>query len=263
MDFLEPNPETEPLIFDSHAHYDDPKFDEVREELLSALPRCGVSGAVTCGCDQASSHAAMRLAEQYEYLYFAAGIHPENIESGSTVSEIRPFLSHPKCVAVGEIGLDYYWRQDNKPEQIALFEQQLALANRLELPVIVHDREAHADTLALLQKHRPCGVVHSFSGSVEMAKELLSIGLYIGVGGVVTFRNAKKLPDVVRMLPADRLLLETDAPYLAPVPYRGKLNHSAMILLTAEAVAAIRGVSVREILKTTDQNAKKMFGLPV
>ena len=154
-------PYTEPLIFDSHAHYDDAKFDEIRAELLAELPVHGVCGVVNCGCDTASSKAALALAEKYPYFYAAVGIHPENI-GGGEVAEIEELARRKKCVAIGEIGLDYYWVDDNKEQQRALFEEQLVLANRLNLPVIVHDREAHADTLELLKKHRPKGVVHSF-----------------------------------------------------------------------------------------------------
>ena len=210
-DFLEESPLSEPLIFDSHAHYDDAKFDNIRDKLLEALPRHGVCGVINCGCDTLSSKKALAYAEKYPYIYAAVGVHPENI-GGGTAAEIEELSKHKKCIAIGEIGLDYYWVSDNKKEQIDLFEEQLILANRLRLPVIVHDRDAHADTLELLKKLRPRGVVHSFSGSAQMAKEILNLGMYIGIGGVITFKNAKKLPEVVEMLPEDRFLLETDAP---------------------------------------------------
>ena len=164
-------------------------------------------------------------------------------------------------MAIGEIGLDYYWVDDNKEQQRALFEEQLALANSLNLPVIVHDRDAHADTLELLKKHRPKGVVHSFSGSAEMAKEILNLGMYIGIGGVLTFKNAKKLPEIAAALPSDRFLLETDAPYLAPVPYRSKINNSALILLVAEKLAELRNTDCESILKNSLNNAEKLFGI--
>lgn len=259
MEFLNSYPFETPLIFDSHAHYDDNKFSDNREELLSSLPDGGVAGVITCGCDTLSSKAAKELSEKYGYIYFAAGIHPESIDSGSLLCDIEEISKHKKCVAIGEIGLDYYWVSDNKEEQKKLFEAQLELANRLGMPVIVHDRDAHADTLALLKKYRPAGVVHSFSGSPEMAKEFLEIGMYIGVGGVVTFKNAKRLPEVVKLLPDDRLLLETDAPYLTPVPYRSKLNHSAMILLTAQKIAELRNTETEKILTDTLRNSHKLF----
>lgn len=247
------------LIFDSHAHYDDAKFDSCREELLDQLPQQGVCGVVTCGCDGASSSAALALAEKYDYIYAAVGIHPENLESKTPLDEIKCLAATKKCVAIGEIGLDYYWSKDNKDEQKAVFEAQLILANALRLPVIVHDRDAHADTLSLLKKHRPHGVVHCFSGSPEMAEELLRLGLYLGVGGVITFKNAKRLPEVVQMIPEDRLLLETDCPYLAPEPFRGQLCHSGLIALTADKIAAIRGTTRDEILMITRKNAQNFF----
>ncbi len=253
-------PYDEALIFDSHAHYDDAKFDDEREALLAELPSHGVCGVVNCGCDTASSKTALKLADSYGYIYAAVGIHPENI-GGGTVNEIRTLVKHKKCVAIGEIGLDYYWVSDNKEQQKALFSQQLELANEINKPVIVHDRDAHSDTLELLKKHRPKGVVHSFSGSSEMAKEILKLGMYIGIGGVITFKNAKKLPEVVKMLPEDRFLLETDAPYLTPVPYRSKINNSAMIYLTAQKIAEIRNTDTVHILTAAQENAKNLFGI--
>ena len=260
IDFLEEHPLKEPLIFDSHAHYDDKKFEEIRDSLLENLPQHGVCGIINCGCDTESSKKALTFAEKYPYIYAAVGVHPENI-GGGTVLEIEGLTKQKKCVAIGEIGLDYYWVSDNKEEQKALFEEQLLLANRLRLPVIVHDRDAHADTLEILKKHRPKGVVHSFSGSRDMAQEILKLGMYIGIGGVITFKNAKKLPEVVEILPEDRFLLETDAPYLTPVPYRGKINHSAMIYYTAEKIAEIRNTSVEHILEVTKKNAEKLFNI--
>lgn len=259
-DFLEESPLSEPLIFDSHAHYDDAKFDKIRDELLEALPRHGVCGVINCGCDTLSSKKALAYAEKYPYIYAAVGVHPENIDGG-TAAEIEELSKHKKCVAIGEIGLDYYWVSDNKEEQIALFEEQLILANRLRLPVIVHDRDAHADTLELLKKHRPRGVVHSFSGSREMAREILELGMYIGIGGVITFKNAKKLPEIVEMLPEDRFLLETDAPYLTPVPYRGEINHSDMIYYTAKKIAELRSTTVEQVLSSARKNTENLFGI--
>ncbi len=260
IDFLEESPLNEPLIFDSHAHYDDKKFDGIRGELLDSLPNHGVCGVINCGCDTESSKEALSFAEKYPYIYAAVGVHPENI-GGGTVTEIEELAKHKKCVAIGEIGLDYYWVSDNKEKQKALFEEQLILANKLKLPVIVHDRDAHADTLEILKNHRPKGVVHSFSGSPEMAKEILKLGMYIGIGGVITFKNAKKLPEVVEMLPEDRFLLETDAPYLTPVPHRGEINHSAMIYHTAKKIAEIKNTTVDEVLSSARKNTENLFGI--
>lgn len=261
IEFLNETPLTSPLIFDTHAHYDDERFNEIRDELLSSLENNGVGGVITCGCDKESSLKALSMAEKYPNVFAAVGIHPCNLESKTSISEIEELAKHKKCVAIGEIGLDYYWTQDNKPQQKKVFIEQLELAKKLELPVIIHDRDAHADTLEILKEYKPKGVLHSFSGSPEMAKELLDLGLYIGVGGVITFKNARKLPEVVKMLPNDRLLLETDAPYLTPVPYRGKTNHSAMIYFSAEKIAEIKETSTKEILKQTFANAQKLFNI--
>lgn len=259
MDFINETPLKEPLIFDTHAHFDDRKFDGIREELLKKLPHSGVKYVINCGCDGESSKKAKELAERFDYIYFAAGVHPENLDSKTPLTSIETLANHPKCVAIGEIGLDYYWRGDNKAEQLKVFEEQLVIAKKLGLPVIIHDREAHEDTLNLLKKHRPKGVLHGFSGSVEMAREILKIGMYVGVGGVITFKNAKKLPDVVDMLPIDRIVFETDCPYMAPVPYRGKINNSAMIYFIAQKTAEIKGISVEEMLQKATENSKKLF----
>ena len=259
MEYLNESPLTKSVIFDSHAHYYDERFDGERDTLFDLLPKHGVGAVVNCGCDIQSSRQAIELSEKYGYVYSAVGFHPENIPSDSDLMEIKKMAEHEKCVAIGEIGLDYYWAPEKAEEQKIAFEKQIALAKEMELPIIVHDREAHKDTLDILLKHKPQGVLHSYSGSVEMARELLKIGMYIGISGVVTFKNAKKLPDVVKMLPLDRLLLETDAPYLAPVPYRGKTNNSAMIYLTAEKIAEIKGVDVSVVLDSAFDNAVRLF----
>lgn len=250
-----------PQIFDSHAHYDDGKFDGIRDDLLNKMSTSGVCGVISCSVDGNSAKETLALAEKYDFLYAAVGIHPENLKSNTTINEIEELSKHKKCVAIGEIGLDYYWESDNKEKQIKVFEEQLILANKLNLPVIVHDRDAHADTLELLKKHKPKGVVHCFSGSVEMAEEILKIDMYIGVGGVVTFKNAKKLPDVVKIIPDERLLVETDCPYLAPEPFRGKLCHSGHIALTAEKLAQIKNTTRDYIFEITAKNAKNLFNL--
>ena len=261
IDYLDLSPLKEPLIFDTHAHYDDDRFSEIEEELFESLPRHGVGKIVTCGCDGESSQKALDLADKYPFCYAAVGIHPGNIESNTPLEIISNLAKHKKCVAIGEIGLDYYWVQDNKEAQKQIFVEQIKLAKELNLPVIVHDREAHADTLEILKKYKPKGVVHSFSGSVEMAEEILKLGMYLGIGGVITFKNAKKLPDVVKMVPDDKFVLETDAPYLTPVPYRSKTNHSAMIYLTAEKIGELRNTDTEEILKTTFANACNLFNI--
>lgn len=246
-------------IFDTHAHYDDERFNRIRDELFHEMHQNGVCGIVSCGCDEASSKAALKMAEDYSFIYAAVGIHPGNIDSGTTPEQIRSLANHPKCVAIGEIGLDYYWVDDNKQRQIEIFEQQILIAKELDLPILVHDRDAHGDTLEILKRHKPKGVVHCFSGSVEMAQEIIKLGMYIGVGGVITFKNAKKLPDVVRIIPDELLLVETDCPYLSPEPYRGKLCHSGLIKYTAQKIAEIRGTTTEQILNLTAKNAKNLF----
>ena len=246
-------------IFDTHSHYDDIKFDEVRDELLSSLESRNVGKVITCGVDMPSSLRSKKLAEKYDYIYFAAGIHPENMDEACDTDFIKDLSEHEKCVAVGEIGLDYYFDPSSAEKQKQVFEKQLILSKELNLPVIVHDRDAHADTLELLKKHRPKGVVHCFSGSPETAKEIVSLGMYIGIGGVITFKNAKRLPEVAKELPLDRLLLETDCPYLAPEPFRGKLCNSAMIEYTAKRLAEIRNISYEEVLDAAFENAMNLF----
>ena len=248
-------------IFDTHSHYDDDKFDGIREELLDGLFELGLEGIITCGCDIPSSERALKLSEKYPKIYAAAGFHPENLpNTAPDLSAIRELLKNKKAVALGEIGLDYHWDID-KSLQKEWFEAQLKLAADLDIPVIVHDREAHSDTLSLLQKYPVKGVVHCFSGSVDTAKEILKLGMYIGIGGVVTFKNARKTVEVAEMLPGDRILLETDCPYLAPEPYRGKLCHSGLIAFTAKRIAEIRGVSETEIRQKSFENADRLFGL--
>ena len=259
IEFFDATPLKEPLIFDTHAHYEDERFDDVRSEMFENFKYKGVGKILTCGCDKASSIKALAIANKYDYVYAAVGIHPGNIDSGTTLSDIEALASDKKCVAIGEIGLDYYWVQDNKEIQKEIFISQIELAKKLNLPIIVHDRDAHADTLEILKACKPNGVVHSYSGSVEMAEELLKLGMYFGIGGVITFKNAKKLPDVVKMLPEDKILLETDAPYLAPVPYRSKTNNSSLIYLTAEKIAEIRNTTPQHILEISYKNSERLF----
>ncbi|HHV32686.1 TatD family hydrolase [Caproiciproducens sp. LBM24188] len=251
-------------IFDSHAHYDDAAFDEDREVFLAELPQKGICNVVNCGSDLDSSRASIELAAKYPYFYAAAGIHPECVKDApaDAMEQLEVLLSSPKIVAVGEIGLDYHF-EENAPreEQIQLFEEQIQLAKARDLPIIVHDREAHGDTMELLRKHRPKGVVHCFSGSVEMAKEVLRLGMYIGLGGAVTFKNARVPVEVAAAVPAERLLLETDCPYMAPVPFRGKRNDSSLIAWVARRIAEIRGTTPEELLLLTRRNAETLFGI--
>ncbi len=250
-------------IFDSHAHYNDEQFDIDRDSLLASLPEAGIVGIINCGTDVKSSLASLEMAEKYSFIYAACGYHPESaLEfTDDNLIEIEKMLVHPKCVAVGEIGLEYHYDFVPKDVQKYVFEKHLELAVKYDMPVIVHDREAHADTMELLKKYRPKGVLHCYSGSTEMAKEVLKMGMYIGLGGAVTFKNAVKPVEVAEMIPIDRLLLETDCPYMAPVPMRGKRNNSAYISYVAEKIADIKGVSVQELLDITALNTKKLFDI--
>lgn len=250
-------------IFDTHAHYDDSRFDEDREELISSLMDKGVSYIVNCGCDLKSSLTTVELSEKYDFIYAAVGVHAHEAEEATEkdLEKIKELYKKEKVVAVGEIGLDYHYDFSPRERQKEIFEQQLILAKELDLPVIVHDRESHEDSLNLLKKHKPAGVVHCFSGSAEMAKEVVKLGMYIGIGGAVTFKNAKKPVEVVEYLPLDRLLLETDAPYMTPVPFRGQRCDSAHIAYTAEKIAEIKGIDVQELIDICNENAKRLFSI--
>lgn len=250
-------------IFDSHAHYTDKAFNDDRENMLGSLWESGICGVINCGADIESSVFSVELANKYDYIYAACGIHPEEADKipENYIEILKNLAKNEKCVAIGEIGLDYYWRQDNKEKQKELFENQILLSKELDLPIIVHDREAHGDTLEILKKHKPKGVLHCFSGSPETAEEILKLGMYIGLGGALTFKNARKAVEVAEMLPSDRLLLETDCPYMAPVPFRGKRNYSGYIPYIAEKVAEIKGIDPQTVLDITSENAKKLFDL--
>jgi len=252
-------------IFDTHAHYDDAQFDPDRDELLAALPAQGVSLVLDPGCDVASSRAAVALAERHAHVYAAVGWHPENCApyTPESLDELRALARHPKVVAIGEIGLDYHWAE-NPPRELqqAVFRAQLALAAELELPVIVHDRDAHADCLGIVREFPTVrGVFHCFSGSAELARELWRLGWYVGFDGPVTYKNARKALEVAREAPADRFLLETDAPYLAPVPRRGTRNDSRNLVFVAEALAAVRGVTPQALIDAAAENGKRLFGI--
>lgn len=250
-------------IFDTHSHYDDEKFNPDREELMKSLQSQGVSHIVTCGCDIETTQFNFDLAQQYDYVYFAAGFHPECLEGASQedLEIIKNFAQNKKCVAIGEIGLDYHWMSSPKEIQQDFFKAQIELAKKLDMPVIVHDREAHGDTLDILKATKPKGVVHCFSGSKEMAREIIKLGMYIGLNGVVTFNNARKSLEVVREIPIERLVLETDCPYLAPVPMRGKINNSSYIPYIAEKIAGVLGMDAQELLDITNENAKGLYSL--
>ena len=250
------------MIFDTHAHYDDKAFDEDREELLTRLFAEKVGCIVNQGTNLELSKYGISLAKKYDTMYCAVGIHPECVDENSLkeLDGIRQLAGHEKVVAIGEIGLDYYW-DIPKERQKAVFEQQLIMANELAMPVNIHDREAHGDTLAYLKKYRPKGILHCFSGSVEMAREVVKLGMYIGIGGVVTFKNSRKAVEVVQDTPLEALVLETDCPYLAPVPFRGKRNDSGMISYVAEKIAEIKNISVEEVLAVTFANGETVYNM--
>lgn len=249
-------------IFDTHAHYDDSSFDSDREILLSeTLPKSGVCGVISAGVDIKTSKANLELSRKYEYIYFAAGIQPEEVEKidENYIDLLSDIIkSSNKAVAVGEIGLDYHWNTD-RTIQKRVFEEQLRLAKELGKPVVIHDREAHYDTLEILKKYTPAGTLHCFSGSVEIAMEFVKLGLYIGFTGAVTFKNNKKAPKVIEAVPLDRILVETDCPYMAPVPFRGHRSDSSMLVHTIEFIAGIKGLTPEEMAHITAQNARRLF----
>ena len=251
------------MIFETHAHYDDEAFDDDRESLILSLKDRGVVGIVSCGCDIASTVANQNLSHSFDNFYFAAGFHPENLEDFSVedLEKLEPFFADEKCVAVGEIGLDYHWMNSTKEKQRELFVAQIELAKAKGLPVIVHDREAHGDTLDILKATKPSGVLHCFSGSVEMAREVIKLGMFLGFNGVATFKNARKIPEVIREIPLDRIVLETDCPYLAPEPHRGKRNDSSFIPFIAQRIGEILGISAQEVLDVTNKNARALYNL--
>lgn len=251
-------------IFDSHAHYTDEAFDPDRAELLARLPAEGVVGVVDQGANVSSSEAAVRLAAQYPYIRAAVGVHPEDAgnPAENDLSRIEALAADKNVAAIGEIGLDYHFEDACPREtQLRVFEEQLALANRLGLPVVVHDREAHGDTMELLRKHRPRGVVHCFSGSAQMALELVKLGFYIGFTGVVTFKNARRAVEAAAAVPLERILIETDCPYMAPEPFRGQRCDSAMLTRVVERIAGIRGIPAEEAALRFAENACRCFGL--
>ena len=246
-------------LFDTHAHYDDEAFDADRDEVLSTFDGL----VIDPGCTLASSQAAIDLAARHPNVYAAVGIHPEDCDGfqDGDLTELRQLLERPKVVAIGEIGLDYYWAENPPREfQQQVFRVQLALARELELPVIVHDREAHGDTLAIVSEFPEVrGVFHCFSGSPEMAQELLKRGWYLGFDGPVTYKNARRAPEVAAVTPLERMLIETDSPYMTPVPYRGQRNSSAYVHLVAEKLAEWKGVSPEELARVTTENGKRLF----
>ena len=252
------------MYFDSHAHLDDAHFDGDRAAILDDLKNHGVTMVMNVGCDLPSSERSVRLAEQYPFLYAAVGSHPDDADhvDGALLARYRALCASPRVRAIGEIGLDYHYEDVPRAQQRVAFEKQLSLAEELDLPVIVHDRDAHADCLAIVKEFPQVrGVFHCFSGSVEIAQELIKRGWYLGFDGPLTYKNAKKAVEVAKVVPLDRVLLETDSPYMAPVPVRGTRNDSRNVSHIAAKFAEIRGMSTDEIIALTNENGRRFFGI--
>lgn len=252
------------MYFDSHAHLDDARFDNDRDEIFAALQDAEVGLILNVGCDLASSERSVALAERYPFVYAAVGSHPDDADSvdGRLLDRYRALAAHPKVKAIGEIGLDYHYEDVPRARQIIAFEQQLELAEALSLPVIVHEREAHGDAMDIVRRHPDVrGVFHCFSGSKELALWLADRGWYIGFTGVLTFKNARKAVEAASALPLDRILIETDCPYMAPEPYRGRRNDSRYVPQVAKKLAALRGLTAEEAGSITTENARRLFGI--
>ena len=252
------------MIFDTHAHYDDDAFNEDRDTLLASLKENGVGGVVNVSSSMATIKTSIGLAEKYPFIYTSVGVHPDEVGALDEVAYEELFMSakHEKCVAIGEIGLDYYWNKEIKEVQAAAFRRQLDIARELNLPVIIHSREAASDTFEIMKEAYRAGihgVIHCYSYSWEMAKEYIKMGYFIGVGGVLTFKNAAKLKEVVKNAPMESLVLETDCPYLSPVPHRGERNSSINIKYVVETMAELKGVTTEEIERVTWDNAMRLY----
>lgn len=250
-------------IFDSHAHYDDEKFETDRQEVLDGLFSDKICGIINCGCNLESSLMSVELSKKYNGIYAAVGVHPheaENVNDDEFKKTIE-LLNESKVVAIGEIGLDFHYDFSPRDIQIEMFERQVKLSKELDIPIIVHDREAHEETYKILRKYKPKGVVHCFSGSVELAKETVKLGMYIGLGGAVTFKNAVKPVEVAKATPMERILLETDAPYMSPVPMRGKRCQSDMIEYTALKIAEIKEIDYESVINTARKNTEELFNI--
>ena len=254
------------MLFDTHAHMDDRSFDDDREELLAALPGKGISLLMNPGCSYESSLNAIALAEGYDYIYAAVGSHPDVADEvdEALIEKYRNLCSqHPRVKAIGEIGLDYHYEDIPREIQQRAFRLQMELARELDLPVIVHEREAHEDGLKIVDEFPTVkGVFHCYSGSLEMAKELIKRGWYIGFTGVLTFKNARKAIEVAANIPLDRIVIETDCPYMAPVPFRGKRNDPGLVCHMANKLAELRGISPEEAARITLENGKRLYRIP-
>lgn len=254
------------MIFDTHVHYDDKAFDEDREQLLESLKEQGIEAVVNIGASISTTKNTLELMEKYPFVYGAVGVHPSDTGDldEKQIEWLKEISSRPKVVAIGEIGLDYYRDEPDREIQKRWFTRQLELAREVELPVVIHSRDAAKDTLDIMKAQKSQeigGVIHCFSYGVEMAREYLNMGFYLGIGGVLTFQNAKKLKEVVAYMPMDRIVLETDCPYLSPVPNRGKRNSSLNLPYVVEAISGIKGIPAEDVIRITSENAKKMYRL--
>lgn len=253
------------MIFDSHAHYDDEQFNDDREKVIKEIQEKGVIGVLNCGSDLRGTNMSFELANKYDFIYAAVGIHPSyaDIVDEKLIEHLKEMCKNPKVKAIGEIGLDYYWDENpDKEIQKKAFRMQMELAKELNMPVVIHDRDAHKDTLDIMKEYPEVkGVVHCFSGSVEFAKECLKLGYYIGVTGVVTFKNAKVVKEVVKNVPMDRLLVETDCPYMAPTPHRGERNQSNFIEFIIKQIMELKNLSQEEVENNTIKNTKTLFNI--
>lgn len=254
------------MIFDTHAHYDDEAFQEDRDELLNSLSTHGIEAVVNVGASIQTTKNTLELMKKYPFVYGAVGVHPSETErlNDNLMDWLKHVSGEKKVVAIGEIGLDYYWKEPDPEIQKHWFVRQLQLAREVKLPVIIHSRDAAQDTLDIMKAEKAGeigGVIHCFSYGTEMAREYLNMGFYLGIGGVVTFNNGRKLKEVVKYMPLDRIVLETDCPYLSPVPNRGKRNSSLNLPYVAEAISQIKGISPEEVIKITNQNARNLYRL--
>jgi len=252
-------------LFDTHAHILDEQFKDDREQVIRNIYD-NMALVVNIGCNLDDCPRTVALAEQYDKLYAAVGLHPEDVKTYTPEGwdMICRLAEHPKVVGIGETGLDYYWDTSTKDAQKVLFEQHIDLAKQLHKPLVIHDREAHGDTLEILKRtnaKEAGGILHAFSGSVEMAMEVIKMGFYIGLGGPVTFKNARKAVEVAQAIPLEYLVIETDCPYMAPVPFRGKRNEPMLVQHTAAKIAELRGISVEELIEATYQNGKRVYGI--
>lgn len=253
------------MIFETHAHYDDEQFNPDRKELLASMPAGGIGTIVNISAAYESCQQVIDLANQYPFIYAAVGIHPDNVGSlnEESFAQMEKLFVNKKVVAVGEIGLDYYWNNESHEVQKYWFIRQLKLARKLNLPVVIHSREAAEDTLEIMKEHAAGlkAIIHCFSYSKELAREYVKMGYYIGVGGVVTFKNARKLKETVEEIPLSNIVLETDCPYLAPEPYRGKRNNSLYIKYVAEEIARLKNTDYDTVVSQTEINARKLYGI--